>query len=70
LIVLRGHRQGLLENILLDDKLGKHFHVTRKIIMRVSQGRNADACEKGLSMVWQHPHREMLTVKLNANQRT
>jgi hypothetical protein len=36
----------------------------------VSQGHDTDICAKGLSMVWQHQHRQVLTVKLNANQRT
>jgi hypothetical protein len=70
LIALRHHWQGLQKNILLNDELGKHFQVTRKIIVRVSQGRDTDTCKKGLSMVWQHRHRLVLTVKLNANQRT
>jgi hypothetical protein len=42
----------LQKNILLNDELGKHFHVTRKIIMGVSQGRDTDTCKKGLSMVF------------------
>jgi hypothetical protein len=70
LIALRRHWQGLQENILLNDELGKHFHVTRKIIMGVSQERDTDTCKKGLSMVWQDQHNQVLTVKLNANQMT
>jgi hypothetical protein len=68
--VLRRHQHGLEKNILLNDELGKHFHVAWKILMGVSQGRDMDICEKGLSMVWQHQHRQVLTVKLNANQMT
>jgi hypothetical protein len=64
--VLRHHWQGLQENIPLNDELGKHFHVTWKIIMGDNQGSDTDTCENGLSMVWWHQHRQVLTVKLNA----
>jgi hypothetical protein len=49
LIVLRRHKHSLEENIILNDELGKHFHVIRKIIMGVSQGRDTDIYEKGLA---------------------
>jgi hypothetical protein len=60
----------LQKNIPLYDELGKHFHSARKIIMGFSQGRDTDTFKKGLSMVWQHGHRQVLTVELDANQRT
>ena len=66
--MLRRHQHGLQENIILDDELGKHLHVTRKIIMGVGHGRDPDICEKGLSMVWRHQHRQVLTLKVDANQ--
>jgi hypothetical protein len=46
LIMLRCHPHGLQKNILLNDELGRHFHVTRKIIMGVSQGCDTDTCER------------------------
>jgi hypothetical protein len=67
LILLRLHQHSLQKNISLNDELGKHFHVTRKIIVGVSQGRDMDICKKGLSMVWQHQYIQVHTVKLNAN---
>jgi hypothetical protein len=57
----------LEKNILLDDELSKHFHIAWKIIMGVSQGRDTDICEKGLSLGWQHQYIQVLTVKLDAN---
>jgi hypothetical protein len=70
LILLWCHRYGLQENIPLDDELSRHEHVAREIIVGVSQGCDMYICEKGLSIVWQHQHRQVLTLKLNANQMT
>lgn len=70
LILLRCHCYGLQENNPLDDELSRHEHVSREIIVRVSQGCDMDICEKELSTVWQHQHRQALTLKLDANQRT
>jgi hypothetical protein len=36
----------LQENILFNDELGKHFHVTRQIIVGISQRRDTDTCER------------------------
>jgi hypothetical protein len=49
--MLRRRQHGLQKNISLNDELGKHFHVARKIIVGVSRGCDTDICEKGLGAV-------------------
>jgi hypothetical protein len=51
LIRLWCHCYSLQENIPLDDELGRHKHVSRQIIVGVSQGCDTDICENGLGAV-------------------